>query len=336
MTARHRPTVIGRPDASMTLITEVYERPLDPGYAEAAARKAAAEAAPGGSSPAPLGRAGRRLGGFVVAALLGAAVATAAMALHQPASSAVEARKLLEARIEARSADAVALQQQVAALSEEIAALQTELVGPGQSAVISAMEASAVEAGALAVRGPGLRYVLTDAPDDGSGEVDEMSRVQDIDLQVLVNGLWAAGAEAISVNKHRVTATSAIRSAGSAVLVDLVPIVGPYRVEAIGDASAMQTALARDVTGQHLATLKETFGIGVDVSSRDDLLLPGAGQTTLHDATVPDDALPDILRTSAPPRAAGRLPSEGSRVTGSARQWADVPSSARQGGGVLR
>ena len=56
---------------------------------------------------------------------------------------------------------------------------------------------------------------------------------------------------------------TAIRSAGDAVLVDLVALSSPYTVEAIGDAVDMQTALARASAGQHLATLRATYGIGV-------------------------------------------------------------------------
>ena len=80
--------------------------------------------------------------------------------------------------------------------------------------------------GTLPVEGPGLVVRLDDAPPDdavedplrGGTPVD--GRVQDRDLQDLVNGLWAAGAEAISINDVRLTALTAIRSAGDAVLVD--------------------------------------------------------------------------------------------------------------------
>ena len=42
----------------------------------------------------------------------------------------------------------------------------------------------------------------------------------DPDLQKLVNGLWAAGAEAISINGQRLTNLSAIREAGEAITVN--------------------------------------------------------------------------------------------------------------------
>ena len=39
-----------------------------------------------------------------------------------------------------------------------------------------------------------------------------------VDLQRVVNGLWAAGAEAVAVNGQRVTGLTAIRSANDVVL----------------------------------------------------------------------------------------------------------------------
>jgi uncharacterized protein YlxW (UPF0749 family) len=65
-------------------------------------------------------------------------------------------------------------------------------------------------------------------------------RVRDADLQDVVNGLWAAGAEAVAVDGQRLTALSAIRSAGESVLVDLRPLSPPYTVEAVGDPAALE------------------------------------------------------------------------------------------------
>ena len=57
----------------------------------------------------------------------------------------------------------------------------------------------------------------------------------------MVNGLWAAGAEAVAVNGQRLTALSAIRSAGDAILVDYRPLTRPYVVVAIGDPRTLQS-----------------------------------------------------------------------------------------------
>jgi len=290
VTTRHSttPPAGRRPDASMTLLNEVYSSSLDEGYALAAARRAA------GTGPRQY--TARRAVVLVVAVGVGLASSAAAIALHQPTAAAQEARELLEKSIVERNEEAAALQEEVTALSAQLAALQAALVGSGSTALREAAAEGAVEAGQLPVTGPGLRVELADAPAADPDAGDDDARVQDVDLQIVVNGLWSSGAEAIAINGQRVTSTTAIRSAGSAVLVDLVPLSGPYRVEALGNPVDLQTGLARDTAGQLLTALRTTYGIGVDISRQDSLSLPGAGQVTLRYAVVPEDALPQELR----------------------------------------
>lgn len=276
-----------RPDASMTLLTEVDRSPLDPGYALVAHRRATGEK--GRRSPA---RAAVLL---VTAAVLGIGVTAAAQTLLQPAASAQQARDVLESSIVERNDAVAALQQDVEELSAQIAALQSRLVGDADGPLRAEVEAGAVQAGQLPVSGPGLVVRLSDAPAAVVDDPEDPARVQDLDLQVVVNGLWAAGAEAIAINDQRIGPTTAIRSAGSAVLVDLVPLTNPYRVEVVGNAPALQTALTQGDVGELLGALRATYGIGVDVSAQDSVSLPGAGQATLRYAEVPDGALPEPL-----------------------------------------
>lgn len=280
-------------DASMTLLTEVQRRPLDPGYAEAARRRALAGA------PHRGGRTAVWL--VVVGLLLGLGVTTATLSLRQPQAGAVAARRLLEQQVRQHRADAESLAAQNADLSAQIAALQNQALRSDDPALLAQLQRWAVPAALVPVSGPGLRVVLTDAPSDGTTKDNPDLRVQDVDLQVLVNGLWAAGAEAIAVNGQRLTATTAIRTAGSAVLVDLVPLVNPYTVEAIGSAADLQTSLARSSAGQHLATLRATYGIGVTMTSQRRLQLPGAGPTTLQQASTPSMTASPSPTTSPSP-----------------------------------
>ena len=74
-------------------------------------------------------------------------------------------------------------------------------------------------------------------------------RVLDIDLQVLANGLWQAGAEAVSINGHRLSDLTAIRSAGDAITVDYRSLTRPYRVEAIGDPRTLQARFVESAGG---------------------------------------------------------------------------------------
>jgi uncharacterized protein YlxW (UPF0749 family) len=325
MTSRHgtdEPLPVARvrsPDASMTLLTEVYRRPLDPGYAEAAARKAHGTALP---------RTVRSVSSLVVIAVaLGLGTTAATIALRQPASSAQRAREILESQIEERTSKADELQTQITDLTTQVGTLQKEVLGDDELALRDGSNPVAVESGVVPVAGRGLRIELTDAPTDDPDTQDPTLRVQDVDLQVVVNGLWAAGAEAIAVNGHRLTAMTAIRSAGDAVLVDLVPLSSPYKVDAIGDPVAMQPALARSSAGQHMSTLRTTYGIGVQMSSKAHLELPGTGPVTLHDATV-------LGTSEAPESTPGAAPTQTADVNGAGRAPGQpgVGSSARLSG----
>ena len=279
MTSRHgEPPTARVPDASMSLLNDVARMPLEPAYRTVADQRA---------------REGRRRStvrhrtmSALLAVALGLATTSAALALRAPQPAVLAARAILEKQIGERTAAVDRLRMQNAATAQQIAALQATVLAARDSPLVDQLAADALISGASALTGPGLRITLSDAPDVG-GVVDPDRRVRDVDLQILVNGLWAAGAEAIAVNDHRLTTTTAIRSAGSAILVDLNPLVGPYVVDAIGGAADLQTRLARLSAGQHLATLRTTYSIGVDVSAKKSLELPAASLPDLSYAGVP-------------------------------------------------
>ncbi|HWS58848.1 MAG TPA: DUF881 domain-containing protein [Actinotalea sp.] len=267
-------------DASMGLLNEVIAQPLDPGYAQAAADRRE-----------PRGRVrrwGLRTGHLLVAVALGLATAGAIVSLRAPESSVQQTRTLLAAEIAERAATAQTLADQNEVLSAEVAQLQSDALESANPELFARLAEAELLSGAVAVQGPGLVIELADAPVLEPDDVDPASRVQDLDLQVLTNGLWAAGAEAIAINGQRLTSLSAIRSAGQAILVDLAPLVGPYRVEAIGDVRQMQTAFARTSAANHIALLTGTYDIAVTTRAAQDLTLPGSGTTTLRYAAVPD------------------------------------------------
>ena len=155
--------------------------------------------------------------------------------------------------------------------------------------------------------GKGLRITVQDsaAAREDLERANPDQRVQDVDLQITVNGLWASGAEAIAINGHRLTAVTAVRSAGSAILVDLVPLTGPYVIEAIGDPAQLETRFARTDAGQHLSTLRNTYGISSQFEGEDRLTLPGASRTRLWSAKAASGAEPKSVTSSSPTHEGG-------------------------------
>ena len=269
-----RPNHPARPDASMTLLREVVERPLDPGYAAAAQRRAE-EAAAGQEPPHRLRSRAAALTG-VLAVLAGLVLVSAVVQLRVPVQASD--REALVQRIEARTAEADRAAARAVALREEVQAVQDDVLAGDPGAPEAGAELL-VPSGATAVTGPGIVLTLSDAPrsegglDDASADAEGHSVIY-LDVQVAANGLWAAGAEAIAINGQRLTSRSAIRNAGSAILVNFRPLTPPYRIEAVGQPNALATDFAVSPALRYLTEAQREAGIGVSVDSSEELSLP--------------------------------------------------------------
>ncbi|MFC8700442.1 DUF881 domain-containing protein [Streptomyces parvus] len=278
-----------RPDASMSLLNNVMDHSLDDGYAEASARRRADGSA---GLPRTLKSKLGLAAGLVVAALvvtLGAAEARVA------APVVAKEREELIDRINAETQAADTLESDVDKLRADVSERQRKALeqhGGDQGQLVALL------AGATPVEGPGVKLIIDDAKntDQGGGGPRESSgfadtgRVRDRDMQRVVNGLWESGAEAIAINGQRLTALSAIRAAGDAILVDNRPLVPPYTVLAVGDGKKLATAFQDSADGQYLQALKESFDIRTSISDQAKVQLPAA---------------PSLIVRTAEPKAAG-------------------------------
>ncbi|WP_344100445.1 DUF881 domain-containing protein [Myceligenerans crystallogenes] len=264
----------------MTLLTEVMERPLDPGYAAAARRREARRAAGKDADPGVPGT----VTAMLVAVGLGLAVTVAVGHLRAPQPVAGQARSVLIDQVTARSEQVEELTGRSVTLAGQVEEL--ERAGTLPSALRELNDLDKLSNGTEAVTGPGLVVTLTDGGLGGEDpEAGADQRVWDTDLQFVVNALWASGAEAISVGGQRLTASSAIRSAGAAILVDLQPLNGPsYKVEAIGDPEKLEVEFARSTGPAYLQVLG-TQGVESSVAGADELRLAAGRPQTLRWAT---------------------------------------------------
>ena len=105
----------------------------------------------------------------------------------------------------------------------------------------------------------------------------------------------------MSINGNRLTSTSPIRFAGSALVVNYRPLARPYVVTAIGDPKAMPGEFADGAGGSYLSTLHSTFGIRADTDVSRDLTVPAAvGLTTRYAQPMDTGASPTSGTTSDP------------------------------------
>jgi uncharacterized protein YlxW (UPF0749 family) len=281
----------------MSLLADLFaEEGLDPGYAEAAARRSRARepGVSGGSDAAssrvrPGRRVARGIRMFTVLAAAGLLAATAVVQARRVEPVANNQRERLIAEIRSRAAQGVALQRQIDDLRARTRQSRQRALTRDEAgrAARRQLDRAAAEAAATPVRGPGLVVVVGDAkPGSGQsppGEADA-GRLYDRDLQQLVNGLWAAGAEAIAINGQRLAASTAIRSAGEAILVDFRPLSPPYEVTAVGNPDLLRPAFAASAEARHLRTLRSAVGIRFDVRTEREVRLPAAGALGLRHA----------------------------------------------------
>ncbi|MGW1895700.1 DUF881 domain-containing protein [Streptomyces sp. NPDC002004] len=281
---RSTPPRPARPDASMSLLTNVMDHSLDDGYAEAAARKRAA-------GQAGLPRTLRARLGLAAGLVLAALVVTVGAAQARVAAPvmAKERQELID-RIGRETATADKLESTVDGLRGDVGKKQRDALkkqGGEQGELVGLLS------GATAVHGPGVKLVVNDAKeaDEGGGGgprespgFSDTGRVRDRDMQRVVNGLWASGAEAIAINGQRLTALSAIRAAGDAILVDNRPLVPPYTVLAVGDGQRLSTRFQNGADGLYLHALQENFGIRTGISVQHDVRLPAAPSVIVRTA----------------------------------------------------
>jgi uncharacterized protein YlxW (UPF0749 family) len=229
--------------------------------------------------------------GLAVGLVLAALVVTvgAAQARISAPALAKEREELID-RIHQQTAAADKLEDSVDDLRDDVSARQREALkdgGSGQGDLVDILS------GAVEVHGPGVKLVVNDskkASQGGDGDPRETSgfsdtgRVRDRDMQRVVNGLWESGAEAVSINGQRLTALSAIRAAGDAILVDNKPLVPPYTVLAVGDGQRLSTRFQNSPDGLYLHALQENFGIRTSISVESDIKVPAAPSVIVRTA----------------------------------------------------
>lgn len=273
------------PAASMALLEEVLDPPVGPGYHSAAtAREEAGLPASSGYSTPLM---------FVTALALGALVTVSAVTLRTPDPVAADTRAQLITRIEEAQAAGDKTSERVEQLRTEVLALEQAGALTARGPVAEReIAATGLQVGAQAVSGPGVVVLLQDAQagDGAPGGQEKPERVNARDIQLVVNGLWSAGAEAISVNDHRLTSTAAIRFAGEAIIVDFRALAPPYEVLAIGDPDRLAQETSSGLTGAYLNELRSQLGIRAQVSTQEEITISSAERLTTRVGSVPDES----------------------------------------------
>jgi uncharacterized protein YlxW (UPF0749 family) len=265
------------PDASMSLLNHLLSHTLDEDYAPVAERRR------GGTREHT---AGGLAGLMIVLGLFGLLIVTMVLETNRAAPALQEEREQLIARIDEESREVEALRQRADSLETEVAQLQDHVLSRSRvgQALETRLQRLSVLSGASPLTGPGLVITVDDA---ANAATDRAGQVLDTDLQKLVNALWVAGADAVSIDNQRITSRTAVRGAGSAITVNYRSLTTPYVIRAIGNPDTLPARLLETEGGRAWLDLQVNFGVQFTSETRRSITVPGRAPFPIRFAQVP-------------------------------------------------
>ncbi|MBB2992909.1 uncharacterized protein YlxW (UPF0749 family) [Mycolicibacterium iranicum] len=254
-----------------SLLRSLLSDHLDPGYAAAA------------QANRPRGRSSAILWQLLAAVVVASVFALAWSQARDTAPGVRESQQVLVGSVRsAQTATDGAAERRDSLRADVDAERRSRLDGDAAGRqLLTDLDGADYAAAATPVIGPGLTITVTDPGmsrdlTDVSKERVEGSQqvILDRDLQLVVNSLWASGAEAISVGGVRIGPNVTIRQAGGGILVDNQPITSPYAILAVGPPNSLGDGFTRSAGLQRLRLLETSYGVGVTVAAGDGLALP--------------------------------------------------------------
>lgn len=155
-------------------------------------------------------------------------------------------------------------QQQLSGIQQDLRSTS------GDSQKISELEIQKSKAGLTKLKGPGISINLDDSK---QGPVSDDSIVHAADLRDIVNLLWGARAEAISINGERIAASTSIDCIVNTILINNTHLTTPFKIEAIGDQRLLASQLENKNNLSDLYRRRQTNGLIFDTSKISNLTI---------------------------------------------------------------
>jgi uncharacterized protein YlxW (UPF0749 family) len=277
---------------TVPLLALITQRSLDADYEHVAARRRS-------TGPTTTARPVPRRTAGMVLLVFGLLVTVAAVQTSRNASASDASRESLIKQVNLRRDGLGKLQKELSRADGKVLGLRAQLnsLSSAQQSTQARVQRLQARTGFGAVRGPGIQVTVTSASGSAGSQL-----VRDSDLTLLSDALWAAGAEAISVNGERLIALGAFRNVGTQILLNSQPVNPPYVFDVVGNADTMPADLLTSSIGEKWYALKNSLGFRFDVHNGGTMTLPAADPQRLRSAEVaPKSDNPRIpLEDSAP------------------------------------
>ena len=171
------------------------------------------------------------------------------------------------------------LTTRVATLNAEVEGLSTQLGDRSVSRVQDEIATLVDPAGLTEKAGPAVQVTLDDASIEAReaypGDPNDLV-VHQQDIQAVANAMWAAGADAVTIQGQRLISTTGIKCEGNQVTLHGLPYSPPYVIVGIGDQARLESELTTDPI---LATYRDYTtvaggGVSWDMTALDSATAP--------------------------------------------------------------
>lgn len=181
--------------------------------------------------------------GFMVALQYKQTESASALGIGAGVGTAIGADKHLNAQLKSLKQANSDSEAQLADMTAKVSAFERKTSGPndGLESMEKLLQDERILAGASSVYGPGITVTLMDG--GASGSDVEQVLTHDWNVRSVINELFTAGAEAVSINGYRVVATSGVFCRGPIVTVNDHRLGAPFVINAIGDPVTLKSAL---------------------------------------------------------------------------------------------
>lgn len=164
------------------------------------------------------------------------------------------------------------LKNEITSLRQQTEQIQQEKEKNVLTAVeIKTFDQKKAKAGLSRLNGSGVIIKIDDSP---KSDVSEDSIVHAADLRDIINLLWSAGAEGISINGQRVVQSTAVDCIVNTVLVNNVRLTNPFQIEAIGQSDELESNLNDVIILSGIHERVSEYGLVFEVSKNSDITLP--------------------------------------------------------------
>jgi uncharacterized protein YlxW (UPF0749 family) len=184
---------------------------------------------------------------------------------------------------------AVTLQARQETLKDRVLELRAQIQeaeqrGQGSAELVrqlnDQLQHARIASGLLALQGTGIVFQLEDSLQPvkaGANEADYLVTARDV--RTLVEEMWLAGAEAVSVNGERIAQSSGIIDIGGSTLVNSAFIAPPYQISAIGPDDLYEQLSASQGFVAFVVARADAFGIRLSFLESDTVDIPAFAGT---------------------------------------------------------